>query len=62
MSQQCCSPGWAGKDSLSKHCTPVGVGFADAQHYTLDAFRAEEPRVSKGPETSVSLMEAFQSV
>lgn len=48
---------WLGRKGLihgEEHCMPVGVGhrsywLADAQHYRLDASRAEEPRVSKGP-------------
>lgn len=61
---------WLGRKGLihrEEHCTPVYVGhrsqrLADAQHYRLDASRAEEPRVSKGPEPSASLVEASQSV
>lgn len=61
---------WLGRKGLihgEEHCLPVGVGhrsywLADAQHFRFDASRAEEPRVSKGPEPSVSLVEASPSV
>lgn len=61
---------WLGRKGLvqsEEHCRPVGEGhsnkwLADAQHYRLDAFRAEEPRVSKSPEPFAFLVEASQSV